>query len=397
MRRAKAITRIPALLAASLVCVVSATESSPWRIETVDASGSGESTSMKIDKDGNAHICYVFGRGTALKYAFWDHLLNRWFVMVVDAYPNACSLALDSKQRPHISYADYGTGDGARLHYAHWDGTSWKKAPVPLNAVKIAAYSSIGLDAEDKPTIAYYEYRGPRGTDFKIRLRSVRWTGKEWEVRTVDAEEGSGKANHMTTDPQGNFHLVYANVGVGDMRYAYWDGKKWSLEMVEGRRQSGGHYVGQSCAVTVDREGNPHVTYMNASTLQIKYAVRKAGRWVKHQVVDQLTGSTDDFDRNSIVVDDTGRPWISYYDVGQGILKLAHLEGDKWVIETVDGNGSGFTSSMQIDRGKMWISYADFVSNSLKVASRDMNLVSSNGNTVPGELSARDSRAVQEK
>ena len=197
-------------------------------IETVDPSGAGKSSSLKIDKDGNAHICYIGAPGASLKYGFWDHLLKRWFLMVIANDANACSLALDSKQNPHISYADYGSGEGSKLRYASWDGTAWKKQAIPLNSEVITAYSSIGLDLNDYPSLAFYEYRGPRGTAFKIRLRNVMWNGKYWDVRTIDGQEGSGKVNNMAVDSQGRFHLAYANVASGEMRYAYWNGKSWS-------------------------------------------------------------------------------------------------------------------------------------------------------------------------
>ena len=44
-----------------------------WKIETVDSSGAGMFTSLKIDKFGNAHVAYVpEAEGHPLKYAFRD-------------------------------------------------------------------------------------------------------------------------------------------------------------------------------------------------------------------------------------------------------------------------------------------------------------------------------------
>jgi hypothetical protein len=339
-----------------------------WQIETVDSLGVGQSSSMKFDSEGNAHVCYVLGRGQQLKYAFWDHKPKRWYTMVVDDGPNSCSLALDAQQRPHISYADYGTGDGARLRYAHWTGTSWVTQVVPVSSFVVAGYISIAIDASNQPNIAYYEYRGPRGTDFKIRLRTAMWNGKYWEVRTVDGEEGSGKINNMISDAHGNLHIAYANVAIGEMRYAYWNGKVWMLETVEGRQQ-GQQSVGFACAITSDKEGNLHVTYQNVSQAQLKYAVRTNGRW-KTYTLDRLTGFTEDLDRYAITVDDAGDVYITYYDAGVGVLKLAHKRSEKWSIEVIDTDGAGFTSSVQVDRGLIWVTYADERASALKVARR---------------------------
>jgi hypothetical protein len=351
-----------------------APELEKWQVETVDKTGAGRFSSLKIDDLGDAHIAYVVQDGNQfpLRYAFWDHKLKRWFVMTVTQGAGTCSLALDSKRRPHISFADNGSGSGSKLRYAHWDGTSWKVQAIPLNSDIIAYYNSIALDPNDNPSISFYEYRGQKDSDFKIRLRHVIWNGQYWNVRTVDAEEGSGKFNAMVSDSQGHLHIGYANVSAGTagMRYAFWDGKSWKLEILEGLAENDGGYVGYSACITVDKDGNPHVTYMSESKRVVKYAVRKDGKWLI-DTVDSVIGIGYP-DRNSIAVDNDGTPYVGYYDSGRGLLKLAHREGAKWVAEIVDGNGAGFTSSLQIANGNIWISYSDEFGNSLKVARREI-------------------------
>jgi hypothetical protein len=358
-----------ALFTACIAATAGVTEPDNWQIETVDPSGTGLNSTLRIDKNGNAHICYVQPLGGPLKYGYWEHNLKRWFTMVVDDNSNGCALTLDSKQNPHISYEDFGTAIGSRLRYAYWDGTTWKKQVIPINSEVVGSYNSIALDLNDNPTIAFYEYRGPRGSDIRIRLRTVMWNGKYWEMRTIDGQEGSGKVNSMLADPQGHLHLAYAQVVVGELRYAFWNGKLWNLETVESSEQAQLQYVGLNCALALDKQGSPHVTYLNRATLQIKYGVRKNGRWYT-EVVDRITGIPGELDRNSIALDSEGRPYIGYYDARLGLLKVAHKEASRWYVETVDRNSAGDTSSMQIDEGFLWISYADEGSQSLKVAHR---------------------------
>ena len=341
-----------------------------WQVEMVDQMGLGRYTSLKIDKDGNAHLVYVVDDGNRypLKYGFWDHVLKKWFLMPVAEGASFCSLTLDSKQHPHISWADYGTMSGSKLRYAHWDGTAWKRQAIPLDSDVVGYYTSIALDPADNPSISFYEYRGARDSDHHIRLRNVMWNGTFWEVRTVDGEEGSGKFNAMVSGPNGEMHLAYANVSANtvSMRYARWDGKSWNLEVVEGLAETNGQAVGYSTAITLDKEGNPHIVYFNISSPQVRYAVRKNGHW-QVQVVDTIS-KTGYPDRNSIALDEDGTPYISYYDAGRGVLKVAHREAQKWVVETVDSNFSGFTSSLQISGGVLWVSYADESGGGVKVA-----------------------------
>jgi hypothetical protein len=340
-----------------------------WQFEQVEnGAGLGQFTSLKVDKFGNAHLVYVVENGDTypLRYAFRDHVQKRWYVMTVDSGASFCALVLDSQGHPHISYADYGTGSGTKVRYATWDGKAWLKSAVPVNADVVAYYTSIALDANDNPSISFYEYRGPLGTNLTNRMRNALWNGKYWEVRTVDPENGSGKFNSMAADAKGQIHLAYGNVlDSPGIRYGFWDGKTWKTEILEGMQETHA-YVGHSVAMAVDKDGNPHITYMDASNARVKYAVRKDGRW-QIQTVDRVTAEGHS-DRNSIVIDDNGRPYVGYYDGGRGILKLAFREGQQWFTTLVDGNGAGFASSLQIVGGELWISYGDVGHRDVKFA-----------------------------
>jgi hypothetical protein len=357
-----------------------------WQVEVVDPSGVGKFSSMKADKDGNLHVAYVQdGDDHTLKYAFHDHRLNRWFLMTVAHSSGACSLTLDSKQRPHISYVDFGTASGATVHHVFWDpsANSWQNNPIRLSSDIVAYYNSIALDAEDRPSISFYEYRGPKDSEIRIRMRVVTWDGRQWDTRTVDPQEGSGKFNSMVSDAQGHLHLAYANVSSGteSLRYAYWNGNSWTKrQIVDDASQNNGDAVGYSAAIALDRDGNPNVTYINESTPTVKYAVRKNGRWEVYAI--QRLSAMAYPDRNSIAVSEDGRPFIAYYDAGRGTLNLAYPDGQRWLINQVDAGTTGYTSSIQIVNNQIWISYADEGRGALKVAHTDLPAVRTNTSAV---------------
>jgi hypothetical protein len=372
-KREGTVASVLPLIASWMILLAGTSDPSHWQIKLVDQTGVGKFSSLKIDREGNVHVAYVAeDESLSLKYAFWDHVLKRWFVMTVARSASFCSLALDSKQNPHIAYADFGTASGSKLRHASWDGTSWKQQAIPLDSDSIAYYTSIVVDTHDNPSISFYEYVGARGTDFKIRLRSVSWNGQYWQVQTIDGQQGSGKFNSMAIDAQDHIHLAYANVAAGtaSLRYAAWDGHSWNREIVDGPEQNKGDSVGYSVCIALDKDGNPHIVYMNESSSQVKYAVRKGGRW-EIQVVDDVA-QIGYPDRNSIAVDEQGQPYIGYYDARRGILKVAHRQGQKWSTEVVDSNFTGYTSSLQIHAGTLWISYADEANGGLKVAQADV-------------------------
>lgn len=347
---------------------------SDWQIDKLDDGGIGKFSSMMPDKYGNLHLVYIAddGQRYPVKYAFWDHQLKRWFVMPIAMGGSFCSLTLDSEQHPHIAWADWGTMSGAKLRYAHWDSGTWKVETVPLNADTISYYTSIVLDSHDWPIISFYEYNGPKGTDFRVRQRVVRWNGQYWEVQTVDGQNQSGKFNALGIDGKDHVHLAYANVNgmTAGVRYGYWNGSSWKLEIVEGLPSSEA-YFGHGLCLVMDKDGNPNISYLRYSEpYSVKYAVRRNGQW-HIETVDQLAGVGYP-DRNGITLDAAGRPWISYFDAGEGALKLAHREDNRWVTEIVDGNGVGFTSSVQVDQGVIWVAYADERGTGLKVAHRSL-------------------------
>jgi len=351
--------------------IASAAHASVWQIDTVDSSSAGKYASLKIDRDGNVHVAYVTEDYLhTLKYGFWDHALKRWFTMTVTPRASFCSLTLDSKQRPHISFTDPGTTKGAKLRYAHWDGAAWKVQPIPLASDTFGYYTSIVLDKNDKPTISYYDYEGPGNIGFVLRLRTVAFNGSYWEARTIDDEGGSGKFNSMAIDSASHLQIAYANVKTehASLRFAKSNGKQWTLEKLEGQAEPLAVY---SVALTLDKNDTPHIAYSDVHNHLIKYATRKDGKWVLEAVDSvNIVGYPD---RNGIAVDAEGNPYLTYFDAGAGLLKLAYRQNGKWMVEIIDRNFAGFTSSVQIDNGTIWIAYADEFGGAFRCAHRPLN------------------------
>lgn len=348
-------------------CLLAGPLQAAWQIETVDPGGGGKFSSLRIDRYGNVHVAYFDPAAGLLKYAFRDHVVNKWFTTAVDKSSGFCSMVLDSRSRPRISYDEYDTG---RLKYAYWDGSTWRKQTIQLSAKNISYYTSIVVDSQDRPSISFYEYLDAAG-DTAIRLREISWDGKVWELRTADPEMGSGKFNSLLVDSAGRLHIAYANVKYegASIRYATWNGKSWETEFVEGSGGTG--YSAYSVFAVLDKNDIAHITYTDVRDRSVKYATKINGKW-RVDVVDSVSKVAYP-DRNGLVFDSSGVPYVSYYDAGLGVLKLAHLVHGKWLLETVDQNFAGYTSSLQIYDGTIWISYADENSASLKVARRKLD------------------------
>jgi hypothetical protein len=325
---------------------------SPWRIETADPAGGGRYSSMRIDREGNLHVAYVDEATYTLHYGFRDAKLNKWFTTVIDRSSGFSSLALDSQQRPHISYIDYGH---AQLKYAHWRDGVWEKQAVQIRAKDISYYTSIALP-NDLPCITYYEYWGS-GEDYRLNLRNVWLKSDHWELRTIDTDPGSGKFNALALDSTGNPHAAYGNVKSenASVRYARWDGQTWKKNVIEGLGISG--YVAWSVQLAMGPGDVPHITFTDAGNRLIKYATIQNGQW-RVEVIARVASAAYP-DRNGIAVDDVGKVYISYYDSGVGTLNMAYRSAGRWISEVVDSDLAGFTSSLQLASGGIWITYAD--------------------------------------
>jgi hypothetical protein len=359
------------LFLASAISMAADIHVSEWRIETVDTSGAGRFTSLKIDRQGNVHVAYIPEIGShPLRYAFWDQSVKKWFTMSVAPVASFSTLVLDSKQYPHISYADHGTGLGAKLRHAYWNGDSWKVVPIEVQAGAVVAYyTSIALDANDHPFFSFYDYADPTNT-FRLRLRSVFWMGSYWQALTADGQGGSGKFNSIALDSKGRPHIAYANVKAetSGLRYASWDGNAWKTEIVDG---VAGPTSVLSVSMVLDQNDNPHIAYTDSGRRSLKYATRSGGQW-RIATLDSVLGPAYP-DRDGITLDSEGNPYLSYYDERLGVLKVAFRSNGKWMIQVVDRNYAGFTSSVGIDRDTLWISYADDNEKSMKVAHRPLD------------------------
>jgi hypothetical protein len=337
------------MLAALAACL----PAGEWKVGIVDGSVGGKSSSLRIDKFGNAHVTYTDPEQAPplLQYSFWDCKLNKWFTETIGRAMGFTSITLDSKGHPHIAYP---------LAHVYWDGVSWQTQSIPVKARVINYYTSIALDSQDNPAISFYEEVGMG--DNLLRLRVVSWESMRWAVRTVDEDHGSGKFNSMATDSAGRLQIAYGNVEYMNrsLRYARWNGRSWETEVLETGASM------WSVAMVLDKTDVPHVAYTDAGKGLIKYATKRNGKW-EFQAVDSIAKVAYP-DRNGIALDDHGNPYISYYDAGYGVLKVAHRKGNQWLVEVVDRDFAGLNSSLQIFQGIIWITYADESSGRLKFA-----------------------------
>jgi uncharacterized repeat protein (TIGR01451 family) len=291
-----------------------------WRIETVDNQGqmSGKGTSLSLDAMGHPHISYYDRTNHVLKYARYDG--TSWYIDTVHEGGSdiTSSLALDAAGHPHISYCDEGFSSPNDLKYAWHDGTSWltETADTLSAARSDGCFPSLALDATGHPHISYYDRA-------LCEIKYARLEGTSWLTETVDQ---GGEYSSIAIDAKGYPHISYEGSG---LLYARYDSSGWHIETVDDTYSPG---VGPHNSLEFDNHGLPRISYAQYGYVDVYpvccYGLRYAWYDGKNWHVEILESYNEAGYSTSLALDDKNRPHIVYtylaYYWGTG-LKHARL------------------------------------------------------------------------
>ena len=317
--------------------------SGSWVIKTVPNGFSSSSHSLAIDSKNKLHISSVDYNNNLLWYA--TNASGSWVSETVDnAGPiKTPSIAVDSDDKAYISYCSvtsikYATNASGSWVIETIDSSKWANTPNPLV-----------IDANNKAHIVYMKYPGDLMYDTNA--------SGLWVDNIVDHSSISGKDTSIAIDSEGKTHISYQ--GGSGIEYATNASGSWIIETVDSAED-----LWLNISIAIDSMDNVHISYYDGHSNSLKYATNASGSWVS-EIIDSANVYSD----NSIAIDSKGNVHISYEGVNQSGVKHATNASSSWVIETVDGGGAD--NSMAIDsKDNVHISYSDgnSYSNSLKYA-----------------------------
>ncbi len=214
------------------------------------------------------------------------------------------------------------------------------------NSEGVGGNNSIDLDSNGYPHISYLD---SANDDLKYAF----YDGTDWNIEIIDGFGYSGQFNSISLDSNDRPHISYCDFGI--LNYAYYDGTSWTVEMVDDNING---TVGNT-AIALDSKDNPHISYSKLGSL--KYAIYDGDNWNIQTVENNSVSDT------SISLDSNDRPHISY-EGGDEDLKYAYYDGISWSIETLDSIGLvGLDSSITLDSNdNPHISYHDQSNEDLK-------------------------------
>ncbi len=336
-------------------------QGSEWNIKIVDFVGErGGLSSLALDSRNYPHMSYTDSPNRDIKYAKWTG--SEWSIDIIDSVTGCAghsSLALDSTDYPHLAYYDDFHG---AMKYATRDGGTWINESIDTT-YRIKGGESLVLDESNYPRMSYNVNYEPPDPDASA-LRFASWNGSDWKFENIDYVPLFMGGTSLSLDSNYYPHIAYTiHGGDMDLRYAKWNGSAWNIEVVD---YAGN--VGAFPSLAIDGNDYAHIAYRDYSHGDLKYARWDGGKWNIEKV--DYVGDVGWF--ASLALDSDDDPHIAYYDSTKLDLKYAEWTASGWSIETVDSEGwVGEGSSLALDTDdKPHISYFDGTNANLKYATK---------------------------
>lgn len=283
---------------------------------------------------------------------------SEWSTMTVDndgPVGMMCHIALDGGDHPHVIYYNRAAVPEERsLRYAYYDANNWEVTDVDVGDV--GQYGDIAIDSSGHPHVSYnkcFDWKTCRG-----QLRYAYYDGSSWHVEVVDDSGYAGLHTSIALDSQGRPHIAHREnlAGFdGSLKHSYYDGASWHTEIIES-----GADLGYHTSIAIDSHDNPHISYHYYDyynhDCRLKYARYDGSSW-RVETVDNSRGTGK---HTSLALDDADRPHISYNEDLTRCLKYAYFDGSRWRITVVVPDDVDHLTSLALDEaGRPHISYCE--------------------------------------
>ncbi len=324
----------------------------------------GRHSTLAVDKStGFPHVAYYRSYddgGGSLMYVTYNGV--EWVTELVDgrgvevaktsfaASPadtgKYSSISVDSNGRPHIAYYD-ARSKTLRYTYRTVDG-NWVIETVDDGggSAQVGEYCSLVLNKFNEPYITYYNR-----TNGNLMLATVTETG--WEYQSPESLGNIGSSSKIVLDPTTQRpRIVYRDNDRNALKFTYFDGSKWVIIDVDTTGN-----VGNDVGITLDSKGMAHIVYQAflGNTNKLMHAVQSGNNFFRYEV--ESGPGTGYFP--TIAMLDGDFPVISYNDQTKHELRYTFYDGEKWNFYTLDSTveSVGWYISMAINGAKLLFTY----------------------------------------
>jgi hypothetical protein len=208
--------------------------SNEWVKETVDSSYGYIWTnyymypSLCLDRYDNPHTVYIHRREDntcRLRYA--NKVSANWSIQELDTISTHwayAALALDTNDYPCIACNHFDSLDSLHyIKYLYYNGISWDSSVIDDGNNLSDWGPSLAIDSKNDPHIAYYQ-----GGDAPDSVKYVYWDGTDWVFTEIDEGWSEHGSLALCLDSFDYPHVAYCIWP--PLYYAYWDGNSWHNE-----------------------------------------------------------------------------------------------------------------------------------------------------------------------
>lgn len=149
----------------------------------------------------------------------------------------------------------------------------------------------------------------------------------------VDPGPGVGESASLVIDREGNPHISYYDATTGNLMYATRSGLTWTIETADP-----GELAGTQSSIAVDSNNEPRIAYILGITGGLRYIEKSAGVWGASIQVDGTTL----FQYPSLALDADDNPRISYsQQPPNNDSKFAERNLGVWATQTITFTAGG--------------------------------------------------------
>lgn len=243
-----------------------------WTTETLfDPGHDGWDGSLAIGSDGTVHLVAIdpaqFGGVTGVEY--YHRVDGQWTIVEIGSGPTeyefGTDIALDSQGRPHVVYHSgtanlNASGADSDLMYAVLGDAGWEIETV-VSSGDVGKFASLALDSQDRPHISYFDWQ--TRTSGRVMYAHFENGGFTLErVGGVDDMDisflGARKTTSLALDAEGQPRVAFSDRS--GLFYATRKGSEWVTETVA-RPTQDGMALGQFTSLSLAPSGQPHIAF----------------------------------------------------------------------------------------------------------------------------------------
>jgi len=300
--------------------------SNDWVKETVDSSYGYIWTNyymypaLCVDRYDNPHTVYIHRREDntcRLRYA--NKVSGNWSIQELDTISTHwayAALALDTNNYPCIACNHFDSLDSLHyIKYLYYNGISWDSSVIDDGNNLSDWGPSLAIDSKNNPHIAYYQACDPLSDS----VRYVYWDGANWVfawAESIFAMSEHGSLS-LALDSMDYPHIAYCEWPA--LYYSLWDGNSWHNE---GPIDAASWEI----RMNLDSLGLPHIVYIDQMGQRPEYCYRDSIAWHLCGFIEP-DQDVHSYRSVSLCLDDNSEPHVAYVGSINNHNKMKYAKG----------------------------------------------------------------------